>query len=616
MMSSRKISKRAKGIVVTAIIAAAVLGAGFASAKAYVSSHFVRGTTINGIDVSGKGIGSLKKLIAGYRLQITEREGNGKADAQKTFTEFISGSDIGLRLGSEDPLHSIIKEQSVWSVITGAEQGFEISDCLTYDENALIRQVKELKCLDQEYVTAPVNATLAGYDKSTGKYEAEKEKPGNTLDEQASIAAVKQAVNALSQKLDLAEKDCYVKPEITAESKEITDILDSLNQYVATEITYEFGEAKEVLNGDIIHKWIEADLDGNINVDKSKVKNFVAGLRQKYDTIFRNREFETAYGTVVKVEGGDYGWWMNYEQEEKKLLKLIKKGKKMKRIPEYYQKAKEYGKQDYGKNYVEVDLTKQHVFVIKKGKVVFDTPCVTGNESRGYSTPQGVYSVTYKQLKATLNGEGYSTPVDYWMPFNGGIGMHDAGWRGSFGGTIYKYSGSHGCVNLKPSAAKKIYGMIEKGTPVICYYSNHIIRDKADVKGAEKPKSKVTEKPKTTENTKNKVTETTEKPKSKVTEKPKSKATEKLKASAKPKAKKPEKTAKATKKPKTAEKTEKTKKTKKSKKTDKSKKTKKNKKADKSKTSKKKSKKAKRDKGKVVVKITAGEGTAEDSNRE
>ena len=78
---------------------------------------------------------------------------------------------------------------------------------------------------------------------------------------------------------------------------------------------------------------------------------------------------------------------------------------------------------------------------------------------------------TYTQKDATLNGENYSTPVKYWMPFNGNIGMHDASWRSSFGGTIYKYNGSHGCVNLPPAVAKKVFQYVKAGTPVICYKS-------------------------------------------------------------------------------------------------------------------------------------------------
>ena len=52
-----------------------------------------------------------------------------------------------------------------------------------------------------------------------------------------------------------------------------------------------------------------------------------------------------------------------------------------------------------------------------------------------------------------------------------GIGLHDASWRGAFGGTIYVSDGSHGCVNLPASAAAQIFNLVEIQEPVVCYYS-------------------------------------------------------------------------------------------------------------------------------------------------
>lgn len=71
------------------------------------------------------------------------------------------------------------------------------------------------------------------------------------------------------------------------------------------------------------------------------------------------------------------------------------------------------------------------------------------------------------------------------MPFNNGIGMHDAKWRSSFGGAIYKTSGSHGCINLPPSVAKTIFDNISAGTPVICY--NLPGTEKSTTSGTAKP---------------------------------------------------------------------------------------------------------------------------------
>ena len=539
--------KNWKKIAIFVGVTAGLLLATAGVAQGYVRNYFVRGTKVNGIDVSGKKVGSLKKTIQNYALEVKQRRSG--EDASDTFTETISGSEIGLKLGTDAPLYDIIKEQTVWDIFTGAKQEYALEGCLSYDEDALLTEVKQLRCLDAGYVMAPVNARPAEYDAGEKSYGITEEKLGNTLDEARSIEAVRGAVSKLEDSIDMEKADCYVKPAITAASEEITKVVNRLNKYVNTKITYTFGDNTEVLDGDTIHKWIQMDENGAITIDTKRVKEYVAGLRKKYDTIFRDREFETSYGTVVKVEGGDYGWWMNYEQEEKKLLKLIKKGKQIKRIPEYHQKAAAFGKEDYGDTYVEVDLTGKHVFLVKNGKKVLETDCVTGNEARGDGTPQGAYSITYKQRDATLTGETYRTPVDYWMPFNGGIGLHDADWRSSFGGTLYKYGGSHGCVNLPPADAKKIYGMIEKGTPVICYYSDRIIRKTEKVDRDEDPavpamKSKATPKPSP------KVTAVPKKtPKPKVTSKPKKTTKPKKKPKKKKSTKKKKAKSKTTKKP-------------------------------------------------------------------
>jgi lipoprotein-anchoring transpeptidase ErfK/SrfK len=69
-----------------------------------------------------------------------------------------------------------------------------------------------------------------------------------------------------------------------------------------------------------------------------------------------------------------------------------------------------------------------------------------------------------------VNGvQSYTSFVNFWMPFYKGYGLHDASWRGSFGGTIYYSSGSHGCINLPYNAAATLYEHTEVGTPVIVF---------------------------------------------------------------------------------------------------------------------------------------------------
>ncbi|MBQ9320937.1 MAG: L,D-transpeptidase, partial [Eubacterium sp.] len=93
-------------------------------------------------------------------------------------------------------------------------------------------------------------------------------------------------------------------------------------------------------------------------------------------------------------------------------------------------------------------------------------------------TPSGIYFMKFKELDHILTGERdeegnpeYETPCSYWMPFNGGIGFHDAWWRGAFGGEIYTYDGSHGCINMPLEAAGQLYEVITTEMPIVIYYS-------------------------------------------------------------------------------------------------------------------------------------------------
>ena len=105
-----------------------------------------------------------------------------------------------------------------------------------------------------------------------------------------------------------------------------------------------------------------------------------------------------------------------------------------------------------------------------KGNLVLETDFVSGDMSNGNTTPGGLYGLTYKTTNAVLRGADYVTPVYYWMPFNGNIGMHDATWRTEFGGDIFLTNGSHGCINLPLDKAAAIYPYLTTGFPIICYY--------------------------------------------------------------------------------------------------------------------------------------------------
>lgn len=126
----------------------------------------------------------------------------------------------------------------------------------------------------------------------------------------------------------------------------------------------------------------------------------------------------------------------------------------------------------YSGSYVIVSTADQTLYYYENGSLVLKTPVVTGKwYPKNHSTPTGTYYLRAKQTNQTLKGledDGktkYESHVSYWMPFIGNSwGLHDATWRSSFGGSIYKYNGSHGCVNMPYSAAKNLYARIKVGT--------------------------------------------------------------------------------------------------------------------------------------------------------
>jgi lipoprotein-anchoring transpeptidase ErfK/SrfK len=119
--------------------------------------------------------------------------------------------------------------------------------------------------------------------------------------------------------------------------------------------------------------------------------------------------------------------------------------------------------------YVDIDIANQTLTLYDNGEIRLQTACVTGTSGRN-DTPVGTYSIDYKCPGKYLTGRTWKCWVDRWMRFiSKGIGIHDATWRASFGGEIYKKNGSHGCVNISHSAAMQLYDMVEVGTVVIVH---------------------------------------------------------------------------------------------------------------------------------------------------
>ena len=128
--------------------------------------------------------------------------------------------------------------------------------------------------------------------------------------------------------------------------------------------------------------------------------------------------------------------------------------------------SKDYTSQ-LGGNFVVVDISEQQLYLYNNDELCFTTPVTTGKEST--PTDIGLFSIYSKEQDRILNGVDYSTSVDYWMPYNGGEGLHDASWHNLFGTDGYKINGSHGCVNLPPSITDDIFNNVQIGSKVLVH---------------------------------------------------------------------------------------------------------------------------------------------------
>ena len=453
--------KNYTGLVLTCIMTAiAVIYVGFAI---YFESHFCFGTSIDGIAVGGSSVEKVEDAfrteMKNYQLTVTARE-----DKNGT----IAGSDIDMEPVFQGEIETLLNEQNgfSWLIRMFQKQEFELEKVVSYDEQKLNEAVSNLPCMKDQ--RAPVDATYADYTKENG-YALVPADYGTEVDAAKVKKAVSDAILVLDETVDLEQSDCYRKPAVGDDDKDLLDLIDTLNQYVGVTITYDFGDDKEVLDGTTISTWLSEGTDEKVSVDEEEVLAFVKTLAKKYNTAYSPKELKTSYGTTVTVTGGFYGWRIDNSGEVEQILADLKAGKDVEREPVYLTTANSHGEHDYGDSYVEINLTNQHLFLYKDGKLVVESDFVSGNLAKGHDTPTGAFGLTYKTMNAVLRGPDYETPVTYWMPFNGDVGMHDATWRNKFGGSIYKTGGSHGCINLPASAAKKIYETIDKGYAVLVY---------------------------------------------------------------------------------------------------------------------------------------------------
>lgn len=436
----------------------------YAAAAIYFGLHFYEGTIIYGIDCSQMTAQEVKAEVADkldeYSLQIIGRNDRIESlTAEQVALTFVDNNSIDRMLRAQ---HSYI-----WPIMILLERSSLSSVAFSYDQNKAEQALYELNCMDQTIAVAPQDAYLTVTDQG---FEIVPEVMGTTLDREQTVKTVLEALDQGASSVSLEEHDCYVNPEIYKENEALKTEQDGKNQLAQAYITYDFGDRTEIVNAPVINNWIVQMADGTYVIDDMAVTDYVESLAAKYDTFGLSRTFYTSIGTVETLSGGDYGWCIDQDATVIALMQALESGYQGTMEPVYLFSGMCRDTNDIGDTYVEICISQQRMWCYKDGVCIVDTPVVTGNPNKDCATPSGsVWAIDAMKRDAILEGEGYEAPVDYWMPFNGDVGIHDFKERGAFGGTIYLTNGSHGCVNTPYDAVQRIYEAVNIGTPVIVY---------------------------------------------------------------------------------------------------------------------------------------------------
>ena len=433
--------------------------------------RFVVGTIINGVPVSGMTTADAEAYIegyfnGGYTLEIEDTEG---------VREAITDTSIGYTVDVTGDLEAILKEENDGGRVSGpgVEHRYTVDAELKYDEAALRALLENMAFVKNASPTS--DAYITPYEEGKA-FSIVPEVQGTEIDMDKLMAAVKEALNSQTRLLKVENLDCYKTVQVTSDNADLNQMCANLNRYKDINITYVFGDQQEILPGLEAVKWIDGVSGSTVQVNQQKVAEYVKYLADKYDTYGKPHTFTSTSGRQVSVNG-DYGWQINQAEEAVALTRMVQNGTNQTREPAYSRTAASRTGNDFGTTYVEVDMGLQHIYMYENGTLIAEAPIVTGNVAKGWTTPEGLYTLYYKERDRVLRGPkradgtySYESPVSYWMPFNGGIGLHDASWRGKFGGEIYKNNGSHGCINIPPKTAAVIFEHAYKGIPILCFY--------------------------------------------------------------------------------------------------------------------------------------------------
>ena len=465
------------GIVLAIIVG--VLAVVYVAGAVVFMGRFLPNTVIRGQDISLKTPDEVHRILqesmAGYQLKV---EGDG-------FSLTLSPEDVGLDLDGVALAQALLDEANPWMWPYEAFQHHDETEALaaTYNESGVSDAVAKAVESFNASATSPEDAFVS-FDKAANRFVVTPEKKGTALSAEAVTKLATEALAALETKAVLTEDQLAV-PSVLSTDERLVQAAAAANGMASVNVTFAMaGTPAVTLDAGVVSQWISFDDDLSASLDDELLVAWVDEVAKTYTTTGTERTYTRPDGKKVTVSGGTYGWKIDRDALLDQVRSAVETGQAGDVDMPCVHTAGAFsavGLQDWGARYVDVDLGEQYARMYdESSQLIWETPIVSGKPGsggRGSITPSGVYYLNAKQSPSVLKGKNddgteYESHVEYWMPFIGNaIGLHDASWQSSFGGTRYRDgAGSHGCVNLPVSKAAEIYGLLELSDVIVVHW--------------------------------------------------------------------------------------------------------------------------------------------------
>lgn len=436
--------------ILTGVIAGVLLAC-YIGGGVFFRTHFYPDTSVDGIEI---GRAEPDEAMEKLRAELIRGEITVSL-LGKNYT--VPCSDV-LEITDEDRLNKLLSVRNYYEWPVEAFRTHVISTEKTIQCDAEKLKADMEKSGIFSVSATPADAVLSSFETGKG-YRIIPDRNGCNVNEADTLEYVRAKINEGNRKIDLTDR-CTVKAKITADNADLNRECADLNRIIAHNIVMSYQGEAVALNGDTLNQWITKDENGVPSLDRNKVVEYSDGMQNMFADRFAALQKRTGFKYYVDAEQLSAILTEQLESAENATASEAVEIPVLEASPDF--------DPDLGMSYIDVNLGAQTVTVYENAKVIMQTACVTGLPTAERRTHEGVFHIYYKQRNRTLRGEHheYASFVNYWMPFDKGRGLHDATWRGKFGGDIYKYAGSHGCVNLPKDFAEELYGKVYVGETV------------------------------------------------------------------------------------------------------------------------------------------------------